>query len=602
MNTAILGIKNRKGNKEKGSKTMNELKKQISKVSKSLLVLLISFSQICFPISVLAEQIDGQVENNNHKITINDIELTEDNFNIESASAKQIKIIQNYIGEDEPIYSPTQELELDFTNRLYGKYTYSLSVSNESELLSSRNITINHIGDNNQIINTNNIYYNNNTYFILGDLATSLTKLDVINKFNNNLSIYNATLNLFDTENNQLLEDADIVEDNYQLNVKATYTDEEIVNEIEETYTLNIVEDINEDGTIDNKDIQKELIQQILAEKDNETASDYNVLDVTNVVIDNPNDEATDNLTTTFEYNNNIFLDQEIVLNYYIEGFNEETLKGIEGNINYDKNILELNSIEINSIDGGINENGHFIYLLDDYKEDGLLMTIKFTPLSVGSTSITLDNLVGSTGATKKALLDTNNFEGEVTILEYGKGSDVEEEITTPDNTIEENEETTANETTEEVTLTVNETKKVSTTYVRPVLLSGDNTIKTLSIKKYDIEFDSNVFEYQLKVKSSVKSLDLDIVLNDSNASYVVKGNENFKSGENTVEIIVTAENGDTKTYTIKVNKEAKEVIEESTEEQESKSATKAVIIVLIILVIVGLVYIIFKDDKDDEE
>ena len=219
-------------------------------------------------------------------------------------------------------------------------------------------------------------------------------------------------------------------------------------------------------------------------------------------------------------------------------------------------------------------------------------MTLKFKPLTIGNATITLDNLIASTGAITKANLDSDNFEAEVSILECGKGGDIKEEQ--PDNTTEEVK-------TEEVELVVNVPKKTTTSYVKPVLLSGDNAIKTLYIKNYDLKFDSNVLEYQLKVKNNVKKLDLDILLNDSNATYVIKGNENFKSGENIVEIIVTAENGNTKTYTIKVNKEAKEVLEETTDE-ETTTPTKAVIIFLIILVIIGLIYVIFKDDKDDEE
>ena len=87
-------------------------------------------------------------------------------------------------------------------------------------------------------------------------------------------------------------------------------------------------------------------------------------------------------------------------------------------------------------------------------------------------------------------------------------------------------------------------------------------------------------YEYKIKVKNDVKSLKLDVVLNDSSATYEVKGNENFKVGENVVEIIVKAENGDTRTYTIKVTRADKD---DSKVKEENNGAAKPIIIALII-------------------
>lgn len=564
------------------------MKKIISNLTKISLTLLIIISQLVLPLNIKAEEIDTKEIDTNYKVTINEEELIEDTFNIDSSSLKNIKIIQEYTGIDNYLFSPSKIMEIDYTNRLYGNYKYPLSVSNNEELLNTKDIVINYLGNNNEIINSNNIYYNNKTYFILGDINKQLTKLDIKSKFNNNLSNYNALLNILDKEDNELLNDTDIVENDYKLQLKATYTDYEIKNEIEDIYNLNIVEDINKDEVIDNKDIQERLVEKILNEEE------YNVIDATNVVLDNIEETSQDNLTTTFEYNNNIFLDEELTINYYINGFNEDVLKGIEGNLKYDKDILELTSIEINSTIGNINDNGHFIYLLNNFNENGLLMTLKFKPLSVGTTTINIDNIKHSTGAKDIANVDNNDFEAEITILENGKGSDVEEEVT-PDNSID-------NEVLEEsiqnkVTPLSNEKKQS----IKPILLSGDNFIKSLKIKNHDLNFNKETLTYQLDVKNNINSLEFEVILNDNNASYKIVGNENFKSGKNIVEIIVTAENGNEKTYTIEVNKEVKEIIKEETIETE-KTQSKAIVIFLIILVIIGLVYVIFTDDETEEK
>ena len=51
----------------------------------------------------------------------------------------------------------------------------------------------------------------------------------------------------------------------------------------------------------------------------------------------------------------------------------------------------------------------------------------------------------------------------------------------------------------------------------------------------------------------------MNIETNSDEATYKVVGNSGFKVGDNTVKVIVTAENGNKKTYTIKVNRKASE-------------------------------------------
>ena len=68
------------------------------------------------------------------------------------------------------------------------------------------------------------------------------------------------------------------------------------------------------------------------------------------------------------------------------------------------------------------------------------------------------------------------------------------------------------------------------------------------------INFVNNVFEYNIEVENNVKKLDLLYKANNEKATIQVEGNENFIVGQkNAVKIIVTAENGETQTYTINV-------------------------------------------------
>ena len=59
--------------------------------------------------------------------------------------------------------------------------------------------------------------------------------------------------------------------------------------------------------------------------------------------------------------------------------------------------------------------------------------------------------------------------------------------------------------------------------------LSSDASIKSLVIKGYDIDFKSDVYQYDLQIDDEEK-LDILIELNDGKAKYKIKGNNNLKN------------------------------------------------------------------------
>lgn len=82
--------------------------------------------------------------------------------------------------------------------------------------------------------------------------------------------------------------------------------------------------------------------------------------------------------------------------------------------------------------------------------------------------------------------------------------------------------------------------------------ISSNNNIKSITIKNNSIDFKSNVYRYT--VKTNEKELDLNIVLEDKNATYKITGNEDLKNGSE-IKIKVTAENGEEKSYTLVIEK-----------------------------------------------
>ena len=82
----------------------------------------------------------------------------------------------------------------------------------------------------------------------------------------------------------------------------------------------------------------------------------------------------------------------------------------------------------------------------------------------------------------------------------------------------------------------------------------ADATLKTLKIKNASLDFQSGVFDYEIKVLRNVTKLEIEATANDSKAEVKVTNPDNLEIGDNTVKVEVTND-GNLKTYTIKVVK-----------------------------------------------
>lgn len=84
---------------------------------------------------------------------------------------------------------------------------------------------------------------------------------------------------------------------------------------------------------------------------------------------------------------------------------------------------------------------------------------------------------------------------------------------------------------------------------------SGNNALSTLTVSAGTLTpaFDPAVTEYTLSLPQGTEKLTLTATPSDSNATVQGDGELTLQEGENTLPLVVTAENGDTKTYTITV-------------------------------------------------
>ena len=109
------------------------------------------------------------------------------------------------------------------------------------------------------------------------------------------------------------------------------------------------------------------------------------------------------------------------------------------------------------------------------------------------------------------------------------------------------------------VTDKLNSKKTYHITITRPDNRSTDNTLKTLNITNTNFSFDGKT-SYNLTVENNVSSVNVSATANDTKASIVSgTGNHTLKVGNNTISVVVKAENEVNKTYTVNITRKAAE-------------------------------------------
>lgn len=375
--------------------------------------------------------------------------------------------------------------------------------------------------------------------------------------------------------------------------------------------------DVNGDGKIDQDDLDL-LINQVLGLEETTENSDVNgdgeVNDLdaaylklmleTGYTENISEDEAT--IKAKFgEFTGPVKVGDEFTLDYMVT-LSEYTINGISGLVKYDKNLLELVSAEAKVFNLGDMNEDKFLYLgeyleldiepVEDengnmlFNEDGspmlifndvdyVLITLTFKALEAGEANVSMD--------------EVKYYDFDVYYTTDGD--------TNIDVIIEDEEE---------------------------------NPFESITVAGYNVDLST----YEVTVPNDVKASDLEYVLANDNYNVLVDAPEELAEGENIIVITLTDLEGNEKTYTIKVTREAAPVEEKVTEtvtpvtyqeyntdnrepevivtpgdekddnkkadettEEKANNVSRIVIIILILLAIAGLIYLIFKDDDDEE-
>lgn len=253
----------------------------------------------------------------------------------------------------------------------------------------------------------------------------------------------------------------------------------------------------------------------------------------------------------TVSVNNNIEL---TVRAADITGFNGG-LATAQGDISYDNNYLEYVKYQDSSpsltVSFGsttkrfvaLGMNGEAIKSSED------IITLTFRAKQVGSTTVGINNMV--VGDVKAISHSANVSVKNITIVDEKK-----EDNSNDNNDKKDTSSNKGNNSGSKKNNSFNSNKNNSNNSTTSNK-SSNNLLDSLTINnaKMSPAFSKDVTSYSITVPKDVNKLDLDYKLSDSKASVKVVGNDNLKSNKNNVvEIIVTAEDGSTKTYTLNVS------------------------------------------------
>ena len=116
--------------------------------------------------------------------------------------------------------------------------------------------------------------------------------------------------------------------------------------------------------------------------------------------------------------------------------------------------------------------------------------------------------------------------------------------------------------------------KSITITVKEPVVIppkeySSNNYLKSLSVEGYEIDFDKSTLEYSIEVENDVEKVKA--TTEDGNASVSGTGEKEVTEGNNKLEVKVTAENGNERTYVINVKVKELDPINVKVDNEEYK-------------------------------
>lgn len=196
---------------------------------------------------------------------------------------------------------------------------------------------------------------------------------------------------------------------------------------------------------------------------------------------------------------------ENVTVSINLNSVSPGTLQSFGGYLNYDSNYLDLVSCSSSSTLGlsfnSANKKLAFISTSGTGISSGAIGTCTFTTKTPGSTSVSISSV--------EATNDSENLAASLS--------------------------------------------PASVTIKEPP--SGNNNLASLSVNVGTINFSPGNTNYSLSVDSKVSSVNVTGTAEDPKSSVSGLGSRNLNYGNNAIQVVVTAENGNKKTYTVNINR-----------------------------------------------
>ena len=132
-----------------------------------------------------------------------------------------------------------------------------------------------------------------------------------------------------------------------------------------------------------------------------------------------------------------------------------------------------------------------------------------------------------------------------------------------------------------------------------------DCDLKSLVVKGYNINFNSNTLEYRITVPSNVTNIELLSTLVNPESTKTTDGPNSLAFGENVYTITVTDKNGNKKVYRVIVTRELEGSGCETCQvcdtcEEKSDTLWKTIAIILMIVTIAETIYMVTMRDRKE--
>lgn len=368
-----------------------------------------------------------------------------------------------------------------------------------------------------------------------------------------------------------------------------------ISNEFIAKYQISFWGDFDGDATITEEDV-KVGIDNYLEQNTENNVIPEDVSGVSAVVNNNTYEveeplEEDVNVSLKRTEDKDIYIEDSFKVQLKINGFINNYFNVISGILRYDNNILKLESFYIVNNDkvimGDIKDN-RFIYLLDNYSDNDVLLIMTFKVVGGGEANIYIDDL--------KLLMngfmlntDNNDFRLKIMSNLYGKGGNYE-----LDNSFDGVLGNVVNSVDKKENVVVINN---SNNNYRASEDNKDSFIKRIEIDNYNINFDKDIKFYTIDIENDIDSLDINIELSDDMASYAITGNENFKVGKNNIIITLLSKDGSSTDYVIEVNKKLPKIDKNGEKDGlVSKNNMMFVPVITLIILILLLLYKLIKE------